>query len=117
MQPSPADLARAAADAADDKLGTDTVVLEVGDVLAITDYFVVTHGANDRQVKAIADEVERVVGERFGRKPVRIEGLDDLRWVLIDYGPIVVHVFEEDTRRFYELERLWRDVPRLDRDV
>ncbi|MBM3682923.1 MAG: ribosome silencing factor [Actinobacteria bacterium] len=115
MQPSPADLARAVADAADDKLGTDTVVLDVGDVLAITDYFVVTHGANDRQVKAIADEVERVLRERFGTKPVRTEGLDDLRWVLIDYGSIVVHVFEEETRRFYELERLWRDVPRLDR--
>ena len=115
MHPSPADLARVAADAADDKLGQDTVVLDVGDVLAITDFFVVTHGSNDRQVKAIADEVERVLRERFGIKPVRTEGLDDLRWVLVDYGPIVVHVFDDETRRFYELERLWRDVPRLDR--
>jgi ribosome-associated protein len=111
---SPARLARTAARAAADKLGRDTVVLDVGDVLAITDFFVITSGANDRQVRAIVEEVEHQVGESFGIKPRRIEGRDSLRWVLMDYGTFVVHVFDDETRAFYELERLWRDRPRLD---
>ena len=111
----PADeLAVAAARAADAKSGRDIVVLAVGDVLAITDYFVIAHGGSDRQVKAIADEVEARLGESFGVKPRRVEGLDTLTWVLMDYGPIVVHVFDEETRRFYDLERLWKDAGRVD---
>jgi ribosome-associated protein len=110
---TPADLARIAARAADAKLGRDTVVIEVGEVLAITDYFVITSGANDRQVKAIVDEVELQLREQGGVKPSRVEGLDDRTWALLDYGTFVVHVFLEETRQFYELERLWRDVPRL----
>jgi len=113
--PDPATLAARAARAADDKLGRDTVVIDVGDVLAITDYFVITSGANDRQVRAIVEDIERAVADEFGPdvKPRRIEGLDSLRWVLMDYGSFVVHVFDEETRQFYELERLWRDMPRL----
>jgi ribosome-associated protein len=109
----PRELAIAAARAADDKLGRETVILEVGDVLAITDYFVITAGTNDRQVKAIVDEVEAQVGEAFGLKPLRVEGLDNMTWVLMDYGAFVVHVFAEETRAYYELERLWKDVPRV----
>ena len=114
--PAPALLAAVAARAADDKLGRDTVVIEVGEVLAITDFFVITSGANDRQVRTIVEEVERVVADEFGpaTKPRRIEGLDALRWVLMDYGSFVVHVFDEETRHFYDLERLWRDMPRLE---
>ena len=114
--PPPAALAAVAARAADDKLGRDTVVIDVGDVLAITDFFVITAGANDRQVRAIVEDVERVVAEHFGPgvKPRRIEGLDALRWVLMDYGSFVVHVFDEETRRYYDLERLWGDMPRLE---
>jgi ribosome-associated protein len=108
------ELAVAAARAADAKSGRDIVVLAVGDVLAITDYFVIAHGGSDRQVKAIADEVEARLGESFGVKPRRVEGLDTLTWVLMDYGPIVVHVFDEETRRFYDLERLWKDAGRVD---
>lgn len=103
-----------AARAADDKQGQDTLVLAVGAVLAITDFFVITHGTNPRQVRTIAEEVEHRVGEAGGPKPLRIEGLDDLTWVLLDYGTFVVHVFHEESRRFYELERLWSDVPQLD---
>jgi ribosome-associated protein len=103
-----------AAKAASDKKGEDTVVLEVGAVLAITDAFVITSGANTRQVKTIAEEVERKVDEAGGPKPLRIEGLDDARWVLMDYGDFVVHVFLDEVRRYYELERLWSDAPRLD---
>jgi ribosome-associated protein len=108
---APVQLARTAARAADAKLGRDTVIIDVGDVLAITDLFVITSGNNDRQVRAIVEEVERQVGETFGIKPQRIEGVDTLTWVLLDYGSFVVHVFEEETRQFYELERLWRDMP------
>jgi ribosome-associated protein len=103
-----------AARAADDKKGVDTVVLAVGSVLAITEHFVITHGTNSRQVRTIADEVEQRVSGAGGPKPIRIEGLDDLSWVLMDYGDFVVHVFSEDARHFYELERLWADVPKVE---
>jgi ribosome-associated protein len=108
------ELARVAAQAADDKKGTDTVILDVGDVLAITDAFVVTSAANRRQVKTIADAVEEESKILLDRAPLRVEGLGDLQWVLLDYGDVVVHVFAEETRRFYEIERLYRDVPRVD---
>jgi ribosome-associated protein len=103
-----------AAIAADDKQGRETVVLEVGDVLAITGWFVITSGANERQVRTIVDEVEHRIDDVGGPKPLRIEGLDDRRWVLMDYGDFVVHVFLEEARGYYELERLWKDVPQLD---
>jgi ribosome-associated protein len=103
-----------AARAADDKKGVDTVVLAVGEVLAITEHFVITHGTNDRQVRTIAGEVEQRIAQAGGPKPIRTEGLDDLSWVLLDYGDFVVHVFSEDARHFYELERLWADVPKVD---
>ena len=106
-------LATVAAKAAADKLGVDTVVLEVGQVLAITDAFVITSGANSRQVRTIADEVEKAVKADDGPSPIRIEGLDDARWVLLDYGDFVVHVFLDEARRFYDLERLWSDAPRV----
>ena len=103
-----------AALAADDKKGAETLVLAVGEILAVTDFFVITHGTNPRQVRTIAEEVEARITAAGGPKPIRIEGLDDLTWVLLDYGDFVVHVFHEDARRFYELERLWSDVPVLD---
>ncbi len=103
-----------AARAADDKQGSDIVVLEVGRVLSICDWFVITSAPNDRLVRTIAEEVERRIAEAGGPKPLRIEGLDDLRWVLMDYGDFVVHVFRDEARKYYDLERLWRDVPVLD---
>ena len=103
-----------AALAADDKKGAEILVLAVGEVLAVTDFFVIAHGTNSRQVRTIADEVEARVSGGGGPKPLRIEGLADLTWVLLDYGDFVVHVFDEETRRYYELERLWADVPRVD---
>ncbi len=108
------DLAIAAARAADDKGAHDIVVLEVGDVLVVADEFVIVSASNDRQVKAIVDDIERAVDEVGYGKPLRVEGLDDRHWVLIDYGDVVVHVFLEETRAYYELERLWSDVPRLE---
>jgi ribosome-associated protein len=100
----------AAARAADDKKGEDTVILDVAPVLAITDYFVITSAPNTRQVRTIADEIERKVRDAGGPGPLREEGRNDLSWVLLDYGDMVVHVFLDEARRFYEIERLYRDV-------
>jgi ribosome-associated protein len=109
-------LARLAARAAADKKGEDTVILEVGSVLAITDAFVITSASNDRLVRTIADEVEAKIKEAGGPGPIRVEGLNDARWVLLDYGDFVVHVFLSEVRRYYDLERLWADAPVLDWD-
>jgi ribosome-associated protein len=89
------------------------VILEVADVLVVADEFVIASAGNDRQVKAIVEEVERRVAEAGLSKPLRVEGLDDRHWVLLDYGDVVVHVFLDETRSYYELERLWADVPRV----
>jgi len=105
--------AATAATVADDKQGTDTVVLEVGALLAITDFFVITSATNTRQVRTIADAIEKKLKE-VGVAPLRQEGRSDLTWVLLDYGDLVVHVFLEETRRFYDIERLYRDVPVID---
>ena len=106
--------ARTAAGAASAKGGEDTVILEVGDVLAITDAFVITSGRNSRQVKTIAEEVETRLKADGGITPLRVEGLGDTQWVLLDYGDLVVHVFLDETRAYYDLERLWSDAPRLE---
>lgn len=103
-----------AARAADAKSATDVVVLEVGPVLALCSHFVICSAPNTRQVRAISDEVEAQVREAGGPKPKRTEGLDDLRWVLLDYGDFVVHVFVDEARQYYDLERLWSDVDRVD---
>lgn len=95
-------------------MGRDVVVLEVAEVLALCGWFVIASGTNDRQVKAIVDEVELQVTAAGGPKPKRIEGLADRQWVLMDYGDVVVHVFQQEVREFYDLERLWADVPRVD---
>jgi ribosome-associated protein len=108
--------ARTAAKAAADKKGEDTVILEVGQVLAITDAFVITSASNDRLVRTIAEEVEAQIKAVGGPGPIRIEGLDDARWVLLDYGDFVVHVFLDEVRRYYDLERLWADAPVIDWD-
>jgi ribosome-associated protein len=103
-----------AAQAASSKKGIDPVVLAVGDVLAITDSFVIVSATNTRLVRTIADEIEQQIRAAGGPSPLRIEGLDDLHWVLVDYGEFVVHVFLQETRDYYELERLWSDVPRIE---
>jgi len=104
------ELVHAAALAAADKLATDILAFDVSEQLAITDAFLLASGANDRQVKAIVDEVEDKLRD-IGAKPIRREGERDGRWVLIDYGEIVVHVQHSEERQFYALERLWRDCP------
>ena len=107
------DTALLAAQAAADKLATDVSIVDVSDRLAITDAFVLASAPNERQVQSIVDEIEDKLRE-IGAKPIRREGERDGRWVLIDYGEIVVHVQHEEERSFYALERLWRDCPMIE---
>ncbi|HEX6395430.1 MAG TPA: ribosome silencing factor [Acidimicrobiales bacterium] len=105
-----------AARAAWSKGGAGTIILSVGKVLAITDAFVITSGSNPRMVRTIAEEVEKKVKLASSRSPLAIEGLDDARWVLMDYGDFVVHVFIDEAREFYQFDRLWGDAGRWDWD-
>ena len=108
--PRAVELATEAALAAADKLATDVLAIDVSEQLVITDVFLLSAAPNDRQVRAIVDAIEERL-LKVGAKPVRREGERDGRWVLIDYGEIVVHVQHEEERQFYALERLWRDCP------
>ncbi|GAC1317474.1 MAG: ribosome silencing factor [Acidimicrobiales bacterium] len=102
-----------AAQAASAKKGEDIVILDVGGVLAITDAFVIVSASNDRLVRSLAEEVEQQIKDAGGPAPLRIEGRREGQWVLMDYGDFVVHVFLDETRRFYDLERLWQDAPKV----
>ena len=110
------DLARAAAAAAEDKLASKIVALDVSEQLALTDIFVLASAPNDRQVSAIVDNIEDKLRE-LGVKPVRREGERNGRWVLIDFSDIVVHVQHEEERTYSQLERLWKDCPAIDLSV
>ncbi|TDB39762.1 MAG: ribosome silencing factor [Actinobacteria bacterium] len=101
-----------AARAAAEKKASDVVVLDVAPSLVITDYFVIASGATDRQVHAIADEVEAQL-KAAGLRAIGREGEREARWILLDFGDIVVHVFQPDEREFYRLEKLWSDTERL----
>ncbi|ERG63776.1 MULTISPECIES: ribosome silencing factor [Agrococcus] len=107
------ELARAAARAADKALAVDQVALDVSGQLPLTDVFLIATGRNERQVSAIAREIEDALIVD-GAKPIRREGRADGRWVLLDFSDIVVHVFHEEERTYYQLERLWRDAPVVD---
>ena len=107
------ELALVAARAADDKQGLDIAILDVSNVLAITEVFVITSASNSRQVKTIASEVTDKVRETLGRSPLHSEGAGEQQWVLLDYGDVVVHVFADEARRFYEIERLYLDMPKI----
>jgi ribosome-associated protein len=102
-----------AAEAAASKTMEETVVLEVAPLIGITDYFVITAGRNDRQVRAIVDEITHRVREAGGGSVRRVEGLQAAVWVLLDFGDFVVHVFDAEARSYYGLERLWGDAPRV----
>ena len=104
------ELVRDAAEAASDKLADNIIAFDVSDQLIITDAFVLCSAPNDRQVRSIVDAVEERL-RASGAKPVRREGERDGRWVLLDYGEIVVHVQHEEERLYYSLERIWRDCP------
>ena len=113
-QSSPREAALVAAKAADSKKASDIVVQEVGALSTIADYFIIVTAANNRQVDAIVDEVEKALREEAGIKPVHREGIDAGTWALLDYGSIVVHVFQPEARDYYRLEDLWNDCPVVD---
>jgi len=106
------ELVEIAAGAAADKLATDIIAYDVSEQLVITDAFLLCSASNDRQVKAIVDEIEEKL-RRAGAKPVRREGEREGRWVLLDYLDVVIHVQHAEERVFYALERLWKDCPRI----
>lgn len=105
-----------AARAAWSKGGADTAVLAVGKVLAITDAFVITSASNARMVRTIAEEVEAKLKAAGVSSPLSVEGLDDARWVLMDYGDFVVHIFLSEARDFYQFDRLWADAEQWEWD-
>jgi ribosome-associated protein len=104
------ELATTIAQIIDEKQGTDIVVLPVGDVVGITEYFVVASASNVRLVGAVSDAVLGDVRDLLERGPLRSEGTREKQWVLIDYGDVVVHIFVDEARRFYEIERLYKDI-------
>jgi ribosome-associated protein len=106
------ELVEVAAAAAADKLATDIIAYDVSDQLVITDAFLLCSGSNDRQVRAIVDEIEEKL-RRVGARPVRREGEREGRWVLLDYIDVVIHVQHAEERVYYALERLWKDCPRI----
>jgi ribosome-associated protein len=105
--------ARIAARAADAKKGDDIVVLDVGDIISVTDAFVIASASNTRLVRSIVDAIQEALRLEDDSRPRAVEGLDTATWVLLDYGDLVVHVFLDETRAFYGLERLWSDAPRV----
>ena len=108
------ELAKVAALAADSKKAEDIVLLDITPMTDVCDYFLICTGANARLVDAIVDEVRDKVRTNCGESPISTEGRDGLRWVLIDFGAVVVHVFQQEARDFYRLERLWSDAPRVE---
>ena len=107
-------LAITAAQVADAHHATDVMILHVGDVLALTEYFVIAGASNKRLVGAVVEEVEAQLKVLADRAPIRVEGVRENQWVLIDYGDVIVHVFLSEIRDFYEIERLYTDVPKVD---
>ena len=101
--------------AIEDKLGRDILILNIGKITSLADYFIITTASSSRQVKAIADKVEEDMTKN-GLEPRGKEGIDSQQWVLLDFGDIMVHIFDEENRDFYNLEKLWKDAPVVDPD-
>lgn len=114
MRTPGSELVEAAAAAASSKKAERIVILDVSKQLVITDHFLICSGSSDRQVKSIADEVQKVLAAERNVKPYRREGEREGRWVLLDYVDFVVHVFHTDDREYYDLERLWSDAPKVE---
>jgi ribosome-associated protein len=104
---------RLALNAAGEKKAIDTVVLDLREIASFTDYFLIASGANERQVQAISDEVLETL-KKAGTPAARVEGYKTAEWILLDYGYLIVHVFDEKARKFYDLERLWRESKRVE---
>ncbi|MCG1022303.1 MULTISPECIES: ribosome silencing factor [Sutcliffiella] len=107
------ELLQLAAKAADDKRAEELVALNMQGISLVSDYFLICHGNSDKQVQAIARAIKETADEN-GQHVKRMEGFDEARWVLVDLGDVVAHVFHKDERGYYNLERLWGDAPRED---
>ena len=103
------ELAKLACDALDDKKALEIKVINIENVSTLADYFIIASGTNHNQVQAMADNVDETLG-RAGYEPKQIEGYQNANWILMDYRDIVIHIFDEENRLFYDLERIWRDV-------
>jgi ribosome-associated protein len=110
---APTTRALVATAAAVEKKGLDIAVIDVAPIIAIIDRFVLVSATNTRQVRTIVDEIKDALRAHDGSTPIGVEGLEDATWVLLDYGDVVVHVFLEETREYYDLDRLWADAPRV----
>ena len=102
---------KTAVSAISNKKGHDTILIDVGEILGISDHFVITSANNVRQVRALAEEVEAQITQESGPKPVRVEGNKDYKWVLMDYGDFIVHIFESDERDLFFFEKFWSEMP------
>lgn len=105
---------RLAIHCADEKKAVNLIGLDLRDIASFTEFFVIASGTNQRQVQAIADEINEQLKKQMGRKPVRVEGYSSAEWVLLDYGDFIIHLFDKEARDFYDLERLWRDARKVE---
>ena len=110
----PLELSRYIADALDQKQGRDIVIIDVEKLVGYTSYFVVASGRSDRQVQALIENVRQVLKQAYDLVPLGVEGVRGGKWALADFGDVVVHIFREDERNFYDLEGLWSDAPRIE---
>lgn len=107
-------LAQVAARVAAENGGTEIVVLDLTGLTALFDYFVIATGTSSRQLRAMSDDIETRVKTELNDRRMNMDGSDDSRWIVLDFGTVVVHLFDAETRQFYGLEALWADCPRLD---
>ena len=115
MEITSKELALAACKALADKRGRDIVTLYVREKTELCDYFVLASGGNPSQIRAMGERVEELISKEYGIDPTRTEGVRDGRWAVVDYGDVIVHIFNDETRLFYHLERLWADGGNLEK--
>ena len=108
-------MVKLAVTALEDKKAVDIRVLDIEKISTIADYFIIANGANRNQVQAMADQVEETLG-KAGFEPKSVEGYRNANWILLDYGDVVLHIFDEENRLFYDLERIWRDGTQVELD-
>ena len=108
------EMVKLAITALEDKKGEDIRVIDIHEVSVLADYFLIASGSNGNQVQAMADNVEETLGRKLELSPKQIEGYSSANWVLMDYRDVVIHIFDQENRRFYDLARIWRDGKEVD---
>src|SRR4051812_8185223 len=109
------ELALAAAQEAEDNRGQEVLVLDMREQTAAFDYFVIATGASNRQLRAMSDAIDDVLQKQFGHRRLGLEGYQDSHWILLDYGSVIIHLFDEKQREYYQLEDLWAGAKRVER--